>query len=243
MINIAICDDESVICDEIAENIENNRNHFLEEIHLSIYTNGESLYEDLVKGNHFDLIFLDIELYQLNGIEIGAIIRNNLDNQLTQIVYISSQQKYAMELFTMHPLDFLLKPLKPKQIIHCIKLTLKLRQQEIKFFSYQTKNVTKKVPLTDIYYFESDARKVKISYAGGDDEFYGKLNDIYEEIKSFPFLYIHKSYIVNYLWVKISKPGEITLENGKILPISRSMQKQVVKRITEIRMDGTDPCN
>lgn len=243
MINIAICDDETIIGKDIAETIENHHEDFLEVIHISVYTNGESLYEDLIKGHHFDLIFLDIEMYKINGIDIGILIRKNLDNQLTQIVYISSQQKYAMDLFTIHPLDFLIKPVKPEKVIHSIQLMLKMRQRETEYFSYQTKGMTKKIPLADIYYFESNARKIMIVFAGGEDEFYGKLKDIYEQIEPSTFLYIHKSYLVNYLWVSTIKPHEMVVGNGQVLPISRSMQKQVIKRISEIRMDGTDQWN
>ena len=243
MIRIAICDDEAVICDIIAENIEKFRAHFLETIQTTIYTNGESLYEDLCKGRYFDLIFLDIELYMLNGIEIGTLIRKNLDNQLTQIVYISSKQRYALDLFATHPLDFLLKPFAPAQVLQCLKLTLKMRQRAAEYFCYQTKGMMNKVALTDIYFFESKARKVKLHYTGGEDEFYGKLTEVYDRVKSLPFLYIHKSYIVNYLWVKTNKPNEMILENGRILPVSRSMQKQVIERISQIRMDGMDKWN
>lgn len=240
MIKIAICDDEPLICNEIAETVENQSGDFFESIRITVYTNGESLYEDLGKGHYFDLIFLDIELYEINGIDIGVFIRKTLDNQLSQIVYISSKQDYAMDLFAIHPLNFLVKPIDPEQVIHCLKLTLRMGQRETKCFSYQIKGTTKRIPLSDIYYFESNARKIKLVFAGGEDTFYGKLCEIYEQIKAFSFLHIHKSYIVNYLWVKICKCHEMVLENGKTLPVSRSMQKQVTKRIAEIRAEGTD---
>lgn len=240
MIKIAICDDEPLICKEIAETIENQSGDFLESIRIAIYTNGESLYEDLGKGHYFDLIFLDINLYEINGIDIGVYIRRNLDNQLSQIVFVSSKQEYTADLFAIHPLDFLVKPIDPKQVIHCLTLTLKMGQRDTKCFSYQTKGTTKRIPLSDIYYFESNARKIRLVFAGGEDTFYGKLCEIYEQIKAFSFLYIHKSYVVNYLWVKCCTYHEMVFENGKILPISRSMQKEVFKRIAEIRAIGKD---
>lgn len=243
MINIAICDDESVICKEIAEIVEQHMDDFLETIHIAVYEEGESLYEDLIKGHHFDLIFLDIEMYKINGIDIGIFIRKNMDNQSTQIVYISSKQRYAMDLFTIHPLNFLIKPVDPEKVIHSIQLMLKMRQRETECFSYQTKGMMKKIPLTDIYYFESNARKIKLVFAGGEDEFYGKLKEIYEQLEPSTFLYIHKSYLVNYLWVSAIKPHQMVVGNGLVLPISRSMQKQVLKKISEIRMDGTDQWN
>lgn len=240
MIKIAICDDEPLICKEIAEIIENHSAAFIESIHISVYLNGESLYEDLGNDHDFDLIFLDIELYKINGVDIGHFIRKTLDDQLTQIVYISAKQNYAMDLFSIHPLHFLVKPLDREKVIRCLELTLKMSQREIKYFSYQMKGAIRRIPLSDIYYFESNARRIKIVFVGGEDTFYGKLNDIYEQIRMYPFLYIHKSYIVNYLRVNVSKSDEMILENGKTLPVSRSMHKVVFKKITEIRTGGTD---
>ncbi len=130
MIKIAICDDEPLVCKEIAETIEIQSGDFFESIRIAVYTNGESLYEDLGKGHYFDLIFLDLELYEINGIDIGVFIRKTLDNQLSQIVYTSSKQDYAMDLFAIHPLNFLIKPIDPKQVIHCLKLALRMGQRE-----------------------------------------------------------------------------------------------------------------
>lgn len=63
-------------------------------------------------GQYFDLIILDIELTEINGIAIGKYLREELNNQTTQIVYISSLRDYAMDLFAVRPLHFLIKPLK-----------------------------------------------------------------------------------------------------------------------------------
>ncbi len=62
-------------------------------------------------GEYFGLIFLDIEMQYVNGIEAGKIIREKMKDELTKIVYISGSDNYAMELFQVRPLDFLIKPI------------------------------------------------------------------------------------------------------------------------------------
>ena len=92
MFKIAICDDVKAICDELKYvilNVEKNIVH--EEIDVNIFYSGDSLITELREGHKYDLIFLDIELgSKINGINVGHVIRNEMDDYITQIVYISS---------------------------------------------------------------------------------------------------------------------------------------------------------
>ena len=67
---------------------------------------GREYRERFEKGIELDLLFLDIELVQNNGIAVGNFIRNELEDMQTHIVYISSKESYAMQLFKVQPLDF-----------------------------------------------------------------------------------------------------------------------------------------
>lgn len=60
---------------------------------------------------HLDILFLDIELFKMTGIEIGHYIRNELDDMGLQLIYISGQPSYAQQLFKTQPMDFLVKPI------------------------------------------------------------------------------------------------------------------------------------
>ncbi|MCR1841073.1 response regulator [Murimonas intestini] len=77
-----------------------------------------------VQGGHYNIIFLDINLPGVGGVEIGEIIRQKMEDEMTHIVYISQQAGYAMELFKVRPLDFLIKSVnreifKIKTILYC----------------------------------------------------------------------------------------------------------------------------
>ena len=126
MFRIAICDDEPMICSRI-ENIVLNyfeRNNL--EVDTQVFYSGEELYKFLSKGEYFDLLFLDIELKLINGIEVGRKIREDLDNQTMQIVYISGKDNYYKDLFDVRPMHFLSKPFDEIEIIKDIRLALKL---------------------------------------------------------------------------------------------------------------------
>lgn len=81
-------------------------------VEISVWFSGETLQDYLNKGNRVDLVFLDIELMRLSGIDLGHYIRKELNNINIQIVYISSKTSYAIKLFKTQPYDFLIKPIK-----------------------------------------------------------------------------------------------------------------------------------
>ncbi|HBC97156.1 MAG TPA: DNA-binding response regulator, partial [Clostridium sp.] len=116
MLRVAICDDDKALCmqlkgmiDEIIENTD-------EVYEITVFCTGEELCDLLYNGIHYDIIFLDIELCEINGVEVGKKIREELNDELTQIVYISAKESYAMDLFDIRPLNFLVKPLKREKI-------------------------------------------------------------------------------------------------------------------------------
>ncbi len=103
---IGICDDEQLTCSEL----ENYINEIFEckddEAEIYVWNSGEALKKDISNGVKIDILFLDIELLDSNGIELGKYIRNYMKNMSMNIVYISSMTEYAMELFKIHPYDF-----------------------------------------------------------------------------------------------------------------------------------------
>ena len=79
----------------------------------------------------YDLIFLDIEFPKMDGIEIGKYIREIKKDNITQIVYVSGRKKYAMALFPVRPLDFIVKPLEDKQLERVIDIYIDIMGDEV----------------------------------------------------------------------------------------------------------------
>ena len=222
---IAICDDESTICSQIETILMNYSAEHNLLIETQIFYSGEELYRFLCGGETFDLLFLDIELKLLNGIEVGRKIREDLDNQLMQIVYISGKDNYYMDLFEVRPMHFLAKPIEAGEIIKDLRLAMKLTDRLGGTFTYKKGQESHRIALKDILYFESVNRQVKIVLTEGEDLFYGKLKDVLGQVAKYHFMQIHKSYIVNYLYVTKFSYEEVTMSDHAILPISQSKRK------------------
>ncbi len=227
MFRIAICDDERSICTEI-ENIiikHSLEKHIRTEI--EIFESGESLCDAIKQGDFFHLIFLDIELVKINGIDVCAKIRNDYDNESVKIVYISSHPGYAMQLFDGRPLNFLQKPLDSEKIIANFDKAVALWEKDIIVFEFTSGRTTKWIKMKDIFYFESEDKKIIIHSSEGNEIFYSKLSEVAKKVKDAGFLWIHKSFLVNYNYIKGITYEKIELLDGTMLPISNTFRTDV----------------
>lgn len=236
MLNIAICDDEKIITGELDTLLNEIGKELGIRNNIDIFFSGERLCESIACGSgNYDIIFLDIELNEMNGVDVGHFIRNELKNEIIQIVYISSKEDYAMKLFKTRPLDFVIKPIKKEEIKETIKVALQIIHSGKQIFEYSKGQTLLRVPVEEIMYFESSQKKIIIHMAGRDDMFYGKLNEIVERINNPNFIYIHKSYLVNYSYVKRFEYDKAILINDKILSISQCNRKSVRKAQLNLR--------
>ena len=230
MYNIGICDDGENIC----ASIENMLIQCAKEMNIQLDTNvwytGEGLKDYLEKGNPLDILFLDIELFQMTGIEVGNYIRNQLDDMGMQIIYISGKASYAQQLFKTQPLDFLVKPISQGQIRDVLEMAFRVMKKKKERFEFQQGKDYYYVPMGDIVYFGSEGRKVKIVTPKETFEFYGRLKEVAKRLPE-DFIVIHKSYIVNKEYIFRYTYEMVELVNGTILTISPANRKQVRERI------------
>lgn len=232
MYNIGICDDVNHVCSYI-ENIileytlKKNR-----KVNVEVWYTGESLCEYLKTGQEIDILFLDIELFQLNGIQVAEYIRNVLENRRMQIIYISGKDVYAQKLFKTQPMDFLVKPIKKEEVIESVELAFKILDKENNKFRFQYGKEYYSIPFGEIMYFTSNKRKITVVTQKMQYFFYGKIKDLAEKLPS-DFIMIHQSYIVNSKYIVHYTYETIELASKAVLPISTKYRKKVRKYLLE----------
>lgn len=229
MMKIAICEDIPAISAELEDMITDTQLNLKEVFKVEIFYSGESLIEYIKKGNTFDLIFLDIELGNINGIEVGEFIRKDLDDHITKIVYISSKNNYDRQLFEMQPLHFLSKPLDKEKVSDVIKLAIKVLEKENNLFTFKVGHKSYKIPIKEIIYFECLKREIKLVAVRETFHFYDTVKSILERLSTARFIQSHRSYIINYDNILNIGKDEIRVCNGDMLPISRLKAKEVKK--------------
>lgn len=227
---VAIVDDDITMCYTIKNYLEIVADELKIEMKLSVWTTGEALYEHLKSGNRQDLIFLDIELVEKDGIWLGGMVREEMEDYKTAIVYFSYEKNYALRLFESQPMDFLVKPIMKEDIQRVMKRFLKRNQVKNLQFRFKKGHIHSNVFFEDIIYFRSIGRKVQIVEKQENQEFYGKLEEVKAQLPD-NFFQIHKSYLVNEDYIREYMYEKVIMHNGEEISISKPYREMVQERL------------
>ncbi|MGN0386657.1 MAG: LytR/AlgR family response regulator transcription factor [Lachnospiraceae bacterium] len=231
MYNIGICDDGKNTCAFLEEMILEYAEKRGIKIDIEVWYSGETLCKYLEQKGHLDILFLDIELFELTGIEVGEFIRNRIGDRGMQIIYISGKSSYAQQLFKTQPMDFLVKPINRRQIEESLELALQILEKNSDKFEFQKGKDYFYITYGEIIYFESVGRKIKIvDTSVSEKEFYGGIKKLEKTLPK-EFFPIHQSFIINKIHVVRYTYEMVEMDNCKILPISKAYRKQVRERL------------
>ena len=230
MYNIGICDDGKSTCAALEEMVLSYAQEKKINMAARVWYTGEELCKYLEQGGHLDILFLDIELFEVTGIEVGDFIRNKMEDRGMQIVYISGKSSYAQKLFKTQPLDFLVKPIARQQIEDTLELGVKLLEKNAQKFEFQNGKDHYYISYGEIIFFESKGRKIKVVTLGAEKEFYGGIRDLEKKLPR-EFFTIHQSYVINKTHVVRYTYEMVEMDNGTMLSISKAYRKQVRERL------------
>ena len=236
MLKILICDDDELFSKELENKLEQYEINHRDEFDIKQAANGEEALKKL-QEEQWDVLFLDIEMPEINGVEVGMRVREQLQNYGLKIIYVSSQRGYAMDLFKVDTFDFLIKPVAYEELENVLDKLMNVLNRGRDMFTYRKKGQTARCRLEDILYFESRLRKTIVVTTQKEDEFYAPLKDVYEELKDKKFFYCHKSMLVNYDRVAEFHYDKLVLDNGEELEISQAKRKEVRRLSSEMGME------
>lgn len=230
MIRIAICDDEKLITTRIEELVLAVCVKRGVRVMTDSFYSGSSLMEYIGMGNEYDIIYLDIEMPRMDGIEFAKKLR--AENSEVMLVYISAHTEYAIQLFDVDTFRFIKKPIDEKEFEDVFNKAYDRMISSNRFYSYFYNKNIYKVRLKSILYFESRGRTIHIVTKNGSEVFYGKLDDVEEKLgnEKIHFLRIHKSFLVSMEYVEKISYDRVYLKNGEELRISEERQKLIQKQ-------------
>lgn len=221
MIHIAICDDEikqRYLLETAVGKILKSKNIAY---HIYEYGSGEALLKSDICS--YDLIFLDVEMKALNGVETARAIRK--ENKLVNLVFVTGFTDYVFDGYEVQALNYIMKPFKEEKIKAVLDTALG-NMNESSFFLLECEQGTFKIPWETILYFASDKRKITAFTRNENYEFYGKLNDLESQVPD-TFMRIHQRYLANLTHASGIEGQELLLKTIR-LPISRQRTKEVM---------------
>jgi len=198
MLRIGICDDDIKIVNKIKNYIED----YTEGSLIDTFKSGEEL---LQEKRDFHVLFLDIDMSGINGIEAAKEIRSY--DKKVNIIYITSYTDYVNLAFQVHAFGYLTKPVKKediyKQLDEVIAYTKKDVEEEL--IEFITVDGIVRIAPKEIYYFE----------------YMDKRTSIAKTMSRYDFLVPHKSFTVNLFHVKSIKGYDIFMMDGSVVPLSQ----------------------
>jgi DNA-binding LytR/AlgR family response regulator len=228
-LKIAICDDNPIDRQRLIALIK--LENF--DCECAAYESGEMLLWDFESGTHFDIIFLDIFMTGMTGVETAKQIR--LADANTLLIFVSSSNEFYRESYDLYAFNYLIKPLteeKTNEVLGRAREQLNQDSEQVIRIAFMGSLHT--VRCNQLLYLSSKQHTVNFFVKNGETlKSYGKLDDFVAQLPADSFLRCHQSYIVNLNHVTAMTTGEFTIGDIRI-PISRSYSGQARSQYREL---------
>ncbi len=222
MIRIAICDDEKHMSDHIRSMVSDFFRKKNQEISLHMFSSGEEL---LSYNGHINILFLDIQMKGMDGMETARKLR--ADQFQGFLVFITVLKEMVFQSFEVQAYDYLVKPVDKKQFEKTMeRLYASMQNASEDSLLVQKGYEGRIVQKDEIVFCEIIDRKIYLNLASGE------VVDYYERIEKLEtkldnrFYRCHRSYLINLKHLKGYKNGTAYMDNGKEIPVSRLRSKE-----------------
>lgn len=213
---IAICDDCTSDCNLIHETIITHP--IIQNCTIDIFHSSSSLADAMSHDVKYDIAFLDVDMPELSGIELGKLIKTY--SSKTFIVFVTSYPQYAIDAFSCEASDYLLKPLKHEKAMSVLNRLITKYQENNKYYTIKIKTESIRIPIKEIYYIECCNKHIIYHTKNQRYETLGKLADTYKALKNYGFHQIHQGYIVNMDKISRFEQHSVILDDGRSVMIS-----------------------
>ena len=223
-LKIAICDDDVTQREYLTEAVSDwaKENRHLADVRQ--YMDAKSFLFDYLEDKGFDILLLDIEMPEMNGIELAKTVRR--ENSTVQIVFITGFYEYFSDGFDVSALHYLIKPADERKLFTVLDkavYNLAYRQRSVLLV---TTDGEVKVSLADILYIESENVYIIVHTVHGDYRTRVALTKFIEQLDE-TFFKVHRSFVVGLKYIKKITRTEVIMTNGASVPISRGLYDEV----------------
>ncbi len=200
------------------------------------FSSGEGLLRWLEgHAGELDLVFLDLEMGAVDGMETARRLRSG-DSGL-QLVFVTGHDDGVFDGYRVGALGYLLKPPAPEQLEEVLDRAQAALVRDLeRAYVCRSGDTYWRIPLQNILYFASDRRQVSCVTAGRTYTFYGKLDAVAAEVGA-DFIRIHQRYLVRCGAVERMESGEAALLGGVRLPVSRSCQRAALAALARAELE------
>ncbi len=230
MLNILVCDDEQAVLNQIHNFITGYFINYPGEYMIKTFQSGQELFKE-AKLKEADVIFLDIDLQDGNGIKIARAIRQ-FDKQV-KIVFITSHKNYKGAAFSVRAFGYVDKPVTGEQVAAQLEDIESYMQEEKNRIvkKFDTANGIVSIPLDDIIYFVNENRKIKIITFHDTYFIREKISALESRLGEHNFVSPHVSFLVNLEYVIDCKNYLVYMTDNIEIPLAQRKSPEFRKAL------------
>lgn len=236
MLRIGICDDSADARIALRAALERALDRRKGEGTFFEFSSGEGLLRWMEKhAGELDLVFLDIEMGELDGMETARRLRS-ADEGL-QLVFVTGYTDYVFDGYSVGALGYLMKPPQPDRLDEVLDRGLEARLRDgDKAFLCRSGETMYRIPKKSILYFASDRRQVSCVAAARTYTFYGKLDEV-ERAVGEGFVRIHQRYLVRSAAVDRLEGSQVFI-GEEALPVSRACRSAALAALARTALES-----
>lgn len=240
-LKIAVCDDERRAISIITGSVEKVFLEYGVTARVETFASAKELLERMENQN-FELLFLDIHMPQMDGVDLGKMLKERVD--APEIIFVSSNTERVFETFAIHPFGFVRKNKFLDDIHEVISRYVETMEKETRgtnLVHFKEGQGTITLNAEKIVYIEC-YRNVQTVHVDGQEEvvrLYSRMETLEQELRPFHFLRIHKGYLVSCRYVKRFDGKSVSLITGETLPVGRQKRQAAMDEYMDfVRENG-----
>lgn len=224
----AICEDEKIFADDLKERVLVFFKMRDESIDFDFFTDGSQLLASLRSGARYDIIFLDIQLENSDGMDTAAELRKI--DRTVPVVFVTGLEDRAADGYSVNAFDYIVKASVGEKLDKVLMRFME-RRNEKTIAVENLQGDLAVIALNDILYTESDGRHSVIHTMNGEIKTALSISRISAMLPEGEFIEIYKSIYVRTLQIKNISTDRLELSDGTVLPLSRRRKKAVLSAV------------